>query len=412
VLLAIALSALIALNVFVFWLERWSGVDADALVAAHPAMRDVFRYFGFEFVSNSLAFGAILVVCALALTRDRSNMFAWLFGGSVVLWMLSNASFGATALALDAEPALRSAPVLAWLGVATITLFPMGLNVAVALFPNGRLAATGPWRWMLRVALFVPIAIVSLRLLQPGPMSLDYNDPPFALDNPFGLGVFSGFGPAWSQFATAVSGVAVLASVATTYVRAGSDVRHQLKWVIGVVPYVAVSAVLISAVNTPWAGLPVAVGMLLFATALGFAVTKYRLYDIDVVISRTFVYVLAGRVHRRGVHRCRRRCRVAARVDGGAQSGVGRRSDLARCGGVSTGAATVGAGGEPPGVRPESDTVRSAVGLLATGRCDQRQSPHRRSPVAGGRDPSRAGGGVGHRERRDGGSSRLAGRAG
>ncbi len=290
VLLAVALSALVALNVFVLWLERWSGVDADALATAHPAMRDVFRYFGFEFVSNSVAFGAILVVCALALTRDRSNMFAWLFGGSVVLWMLSNASFGATALALDAEPALRSAPGLAWLGVATITLFPMGLNVAVALFPNGRLAATGPWRRVLIVALFVPIAIVSLRLLQPGPMSLDYNDPPFALDNPFGLGVFAGFGPAWSQFATAVSGVAVLASVATTYVRAGSDVRHQLKWVIGVIPYVSVSAVLISALNTPWAGLPVAVGMLLFATALGFAVTKYRLYDIDVVISRTFVY--------------------------------------------------------------------------------------------------------------------------
>ena len=88
VLLGMALAALAAINVFAWWIEFGGAIDPAAVVASEPALQTIFRYFGLEFTGDSLGFGALLVVSALALLRDRSNRFAWILGCSVVGWII------------------------------------------------------------------------------------------------------------------------------------------------------------------------------------------------------------------------------------------------------------------------------------------------------------------------------------
>jgi hypothetical protein len=95
------------------------------------------------------------------------------------------------------------------------------------------------------------------------------------------------------------------------YRRSGGEVRQQIKWIafaasfMGVlylsIMSVGIVSLLVSAPETPndlgtrslWGALLEDVGVLSFAgvpVAIGFAVLKYRLYDIDLLINRTLVY--------------------------------------------------------------------------------------------------------------------------
>ena len=139
--------------------------------------------------------------------------------------------------------------------------------------------------------------------LSPGPLP----DHP-GVRNPFGL---EGY-PMLAQVLPGVIAllpICILASAVSLFWRyrhSGGEVRQQIKWVAFAASFVGVmylSAVvigfftpdaslgsgdvsllgdiLLDAVLLSYAGVPIAVG---------FAVLKYRLYDIDVVINRTLVY--------------------------------------------------------------------------------------------------------------------------
>jgi hypothetical protein len=104
--------------------------------------------------------------------------------------------------------------------------------------------------------------------------------------------------------------VCILASAASLFVRyrhSGGEVRQQIKWVafaaslVGVVYLSAIVIGLLFAPEATWgsADAPPLVDILLDAVllsyagvpiAVGFAVLKYRLYDIDVIINRALVY--------------------------------------------------------------------------------------------------------------------------
>jgi hypothetical protein len=104
--------------------------------------------------------------------------------------------------------------------------------------------------------------------------------------------------------------LAALASVVVRFRRARGDERQQLKWFTFVV---AADLVLIPGLGTVTERVapvlqslvvfPVAVSMV--PIAIGVAILKYRLYDIDRVINRTLVYglltVLLGAVYTAGV---------------------------------------------------------------------------------------------------------------
>lgn len=288
-MLGVALAALAALNAFTLWIEFGGSVDPDAVVASEPTFNTVFRYWGLEFAGDSVGFGALLVFSALALSRDHSNRFAWILGGSVLSWMTGTALMSLAVLSIAGLIPTALAPELTWSGEFSYAVFSIGLMVMIAVFPSGRLP-DGRWRRVLQIAISVAAVAGLLRLLVPGPIRSGLNPIPTTFDNPLGLGFLAGFDLEIAQFAEIVLPVAAVASLIRTYVRSGPEVRHQVKWIVAVIPIMVATSGLMSLIETPWEGLPVMVALWLFAIAFGVAITKYRLYDIDLIINRAVVY--------------------------------------------------------------------------------------------------------------------------
>jgi hypothetical protein len=91
------------------------------------------------------------------------------------------------------------------------------------------------------------------------------------------------------------------------YRRSRGDVRQQIKWIafaaslVALTYLIAMVALFIHPSEAIWlaAGLPLWLDLIEYAAllsitsvpiAIGFAVLKYRLYDIDIIINRTLVY--------------------------------------------------------------------------------------------------------------------------
>jgi len=148
---------------------------------------------------------------------------------------------------------------------------------------------------------------LTTRLLMPGPVS------PGLPANPLGVESAEGF----LELLQAIAGVttpflalAVVGSLVLRFRRSRGDERQQLKWLTYVVALDVVMLPALGPAAEQWAPLlgelvlfPVAVSMI--PIAIGVAVLKYRLYDIDRVINRTLVYglltVLLGAVYAAGV---------------------------------------------------------------------------------------------------------------
>jgi hypothetical protein len=106
------------------------------------------------------------------------------------------------------------------------------------------------------------------------------------------------------------SDLAVVGSLVLRFRRSRGDERQQLKWLTYVLAVDVVMLPVLGRAAEQWAPLlgelvvfPVA--MSLIPIAIGVAVLKYRLYDIDRVINRTLVYglltVLLGAVYAAGI---------------------------------------------------------------------------------------------------------------
>ena len=89
--------------------------------------------------------------------------------------------------------------------------------------------------------------------------------------------------------------LASLAAQAVSYRRSSGERRQQLKWLLAGTAVVLVGAplsILLSLVRSPsWAGILV-VGVVALPASIGVAVLKYRLFDIDRIISRTLAYAI------------------------------------------------------------------------------------------------------------------------
>jgi hypothetical protein len=127
------------------------------------------------------------------------------------------------------------------------------------------------------------------------------------LRNPFGLEQYRWLADA-AQSITLLLPLCILVSALSLvlrFVRSGAEEREQIKWLafaalilgLGFASFVIpgiISANDSGGANPLWVNLLEDAVTLSFAgvpVAIGFAVLKYRLYDIDVVINRTLVYV-------------------------------------------------------------------------------------------------------------------------
>src|SRR5215218_5299280 len=170
------------------------------------------------------------------------------------------------------------------------------LGFVLLLTPTGKLPSPG-WRWWARAMVAVPLLLlVVLVTLAPG--SVDTSQQ--VLGSPFD---FPGLGGALlvaNQLALAFTTLAVAVcagSLVARFRRARGVERQQLRWVAlaaALLVVVAAGAALVGlaldatevvtwALSAWVAGLPLAIGA---------AVLRYRLYDLDRIISRTLAYGL------------------------------------------------------------------------------------------------------------------------
>jgi len=237
-------------------------------------------------VAAFLAFPAMGTLIAL---RRPDNLIGWL-----LLWvgvqaglLVLGAAYARYALVYR-QGAFPGATLAAW--IEAWAWFPLIMVIPtflLLLFPNGRL--TSPrWRpvaW-LSGALVVVAAVLSMveeRLVGEG----------YSIPNPIGI---SGLGDTEDTVFTALGPVLLLAivlsaaSLVVRYRGAEAQERQQLKWVALAGSVFAVFVPLDDFVGLPGFVFPLLV--MGIPVSIAMAVLRYRLYDVDRIISRSVAYAL------------------------------------------------------------------------------------------------------------------------
>jgi hypothetical protein len=298
--------SLAALSVVTFLASVAFFVLVRAAQAEAPSSLATSRSIGNLLVS--VPFLAFPLVGALIAPRRPHNPIGWICLAVGMLWMLLclldyYSVYGLARPGSVPFPAAMAGLSL-WLWVPTVGLLAIYL---VLLFPDGRLPSR---RWR-PLAWLSGAAMVSASVgsgLSPGPIA-ELGD----VRNPFGLE-----GQPWVAFAADVVLVpfllCILASVVSLilrYRRSGGGERQQIKWIAFAASFVGLGFVgamvggLIARVFAPqawgstagsaplWFDLLFSVVLLSFGgvpLAVGIAVLRYRLYDIDFLINRALVY--------------------------------------------------------------------------------------------------------------------------
>ena len=251
---------------------------------------DALAISGLVPVVPFLATGAI----AILLTSLRpANPVGWLLGALVVAFAASNASQAYLYHSLystDVPRALLAPVVLADAAVSLPAIFWQLLLV----FPDGHLLSPR-WRIVAWVNLAAAIASGTAAMLDPAAMSDGHRTVANPLGRVLDVNVVHTISSGLGLVALAI-GAAVVVSMVLRYRRAGSELREQLKWFAVGAVIAAVGLVVASATSTTsaWATPPPiiasTIGFAGLPICIGIAVLKYRLYDIDLVISRGLLY--------------------------------------------------------------------------------------------------------------------------
>ena len=242
----------------------------------------------------SLLVLAFSTVGALVASRRPENPIGWLFCLGAVLWIFGELALECGVYALITDPsALLAGAWAAWFGTwARGAGWLLIVVFLLLLFPTGRLPSPR-WRPVLWGAVgYIVFFTLAIWL---SPESFDLRLAAIAR-NPLGLeleimGLLLGIVvPLTFPLLVVAGGTAVI----VRFRRSRGDERQQLKWFA-----YAVSAMVVLFVF--WFSLELAgfrsPGALVFTIpliglpiAVGFAILKYRLYDIDVIVNRTLVY--------------------------------------------------------------------------------------------------------------------------
>lgn len=224
--------------------------------------------------------------------RRPENAVGWLLGSSalVIALLLVGVAYVDHWLYVPDLPASVLVPlsVISTLGWAAG--FPMLLVVTPMVFPDGHLLSPR-WRpilWLTVVGVFIGLVPTALDPQGIGD-SHRFVANPVAIAGSHNLMTFLS-GVVSSVVFIALMG-AGLVSLGIRYRRADADLRRQLKWFIAAVT-LAVATMMVALV-TSFSALgfaAVAVGFTALPVSIAIAVFRYRLYNIDVVISRAVLF--------------------------------------------------------------------------------------------------------------------------
>lgn len=174
--------------------------------------------------------------------------------------------------------------------------------VVILLFPDGRLASRF-WWWGLRafcavyIALLAAVAAALAGALGAHPLRIDATGGLVVMDNPTG----------W--FAIAEHSILVVSLILSlgficrqvlSWRRSSGEQRQQLKWLASGAAFTIVSLVLATVFATSgttttlreWVDNFFWFGLAALPVSMGVAILRYRLYEIDRIISRTLAYTV------------------------------------------------------------------------------------------------------------------------
>jgi signal transduction histidine kinase len=288
---------------------RWTTLVAWTIAAAMTLLYALAAWLGFARanahvagmtpltwvdVSGGVPFVAFSIVGAVIITKEPRNAVGWLLSGvgaSNNLSVFLTEYADATGVLHRHLPAGSAAAWLSyWVWTVSIALAPLVL----LLFPDGHFLSRR-WRWV------GVLAVMNIVLLAGSQMFTSFSSAP--VPNPLGVAPITDFNNqfgAWYGAGSAALATVAVGSFALRYRRASGDVRHQMKWLLYV--FVLLPPAFILGALTPQAAMATATplgtvnGVVSFVANLsvpvfiGIAILKFRLYDIDVVISRTLVY--------------------------------------------------------------------------------------------------------------------------
>jgi uncharacterized membrane protein YhdT len=245
-------------------------------------------------LDNTLTAISYAPVGALIASRHPENPVGWLLCLYGFVISLSYFSAEYAIYALLAQPdSLPAGEAMAWVFSWMLPLVIGFSTLSYLLFPTGRLPSRR-WRWAVWLTVAFIVVGVLLGAFSSGPLS-DLGP----IQNPLGIVGLADIYSAILYTTFSVLLVAVISSVFVRLRRAGGVEHQQIKWFAYAVAAnaiaVVVAYVIPGLIETPlWFE---RVGFALnnivipaIPIAIGIAILRYRLYDIDILINRTLVY--------------------------------------------------------------------------------------------------------------------------
>jgi hypothetical protein len=277
------------------WLASM-GCCAAGLVAALLWIRPLTLGLLAGGAAGALAFPVGYATVGLVLSLRRpANPIGWLYAASGLAW----------ALDLPFEPWLEQLvrdhwplPVAAQLAVVAGEFLwgpgvGFGITLPFLLLPGGRLRSRG-WRVVVATAVTGAGLVLVAGSLLPGRLGETSIANPFALSGPAGTVAAVLFDVGLALHAA--SAVAALVSLVLRFRTSRGVERQQLRWVAaggaaavaGLLPAILVGLGIAPRVND----LVVYPAVLCVPVAVAVAVLRYRLWDLDRLVSRTVTYAL------------------------------------------------------------------------------------------------------------------------
>ena len=232
--------------------------------------------------------GVFATMGALVASRRPRNPIGWILLAAAAAYTIGGLTVIQTEGGGDAPVLVRWLSTWVWLaGLGPAATF------ALLLFPDGRLPSPR-WRafaWFAAATLLLTIASIAF---EPGPFEDE------AVENPLGFDAVPGLVTTLQEAVAPALALTILGSIISLFARfrrARGVERQQLKWLsytgamVGVAMATAIAIeVIVGEGAVELTNTIVSLALAAVPVAMGIAILRHRLYDIDLVIRRTLVY--------------------------------------------------------------------------------------------------------------------------
>ena len=268
------------------WLVCATLVIASFVLRAAGARGVTFAdLIGFSVEAMSFATAGALIVA-----RRPGNAVGYLMlvNGFLIVSFLAGRSYVTYDMAI-APGLLPAVDLVAWWAAsATTPTFLLLVMVLPLIYPTGR-PPSRRWRPVLVGFVAFGAALTAANALSSGPLPNMHE-----VENPLAVAAADELWASLRAVAPVVIWLSIAASAASMayrYRRADTTERLQLKWFVYALAIVVPISVVGGIWNTFFGEFAImTLSAALVPLAISFAMLRYRLYDIDVLINRTLVY--------------------------------------------------------------------------------------------------------------------------